>query len=293
MSAAGTTLDTLVVSPTQLETFAFCPFKYFNRHVLGLERWEEPEQLWVADPADIGTLVHRILERTYREGASWQAVAAEELARFEREKVTGLPVVWAWRRGALLRDLAVFLEMERERKGDGLEPGEFEYAFDSVPLELSETLRLRLRGRIDRVDKDAAGKRARIIDYKAGKAYHTKDDAYEGGETLQLPLYALVAEKLLGVRVASSEYAYLTARGGYRRVMFSEDALRNRQAELRRILEVLAGMLRDGVFAQHTDHGKCEYCDYRLICGNAVETLADRKRTDERLQEFFRVKEIE
>jgi ATP-dependent helicase/nuclease subunit B len=283
--AAGRKPD---ASPTQLEMFAFCPFKYFNRHVLGIERWEEPEQLWEAEPAEVGQLAHRILERVFREKADLEPVATEEFARFEHEKVTGLPAVWAWRRATLLRDLRVFLVMERERATDGFTPGKFEYRFEKVALDVP----LQIAGRIDWVDFDETGRRARIIDYKTGKAYHTKDDALEGGEALQLPLYALAAEKLLGVRVVSSEYAYLTAKGGYRRVAFSEQARQDREEELCRILRTLAAMMAKGVFAQHTGHGKCAQCDYRLICGNAVETLADRKRGDPQLKGFFEVKEI-
>ena len=293
--SAGVTLEELVVAPTQLETFAFCPFKYFCKQTLGLERWEEPEHIWSADPGEIGSAIHDILEAFYKQASlplqpreretyrqQLRDLARQRLDEFERDGVTGLPVVWSLRRAALLRDLLKFLDLEIAR-ADDLVPREFEKAFGPTTV-----LKLTVRGRIDRVD--VAGKRARILDYKTGKPWHKKDDAFDGGEALQLPLYALAAERAFGLTVVSSEYAYLSA-GKY--VRFSGDALRNRAGDLAQILETFAAMLRAGEFPQYTGHKKCGWCDYRPICGNAIEQLAERKIEDERLTSFLAVKEIE
>ena len=293
--SAGVALEELVVAPTQLETFAFCPFKYFCKQTLSLERWEEPEHIWSADPGEIGSAVHDILELFYKQAAlplqpkeretyrqQLRDLARQRLDEFERDGVTGLPVVWSLRRAALVRDLLKFLDLEIAR-ADDLVPCEFEKVFGLTPV-----LRLTLRGRIDRVD--IAGKRARILDYKTGKPYHKKDDAFDGGEALQLPLYALAAERAFGLSVVSSEYAYLS---GGRYVRFTGEALRNRAGDLSLILETFAAMLRAGEFPQYTGHGLCGWCDYRPICGNAIEQLAARKLDDKRLAPFLAVKEIE
>jgi RecB family exonuclease len=284
----------LPVSPTELETFAFCPFKYFCKQTLGLERWEEPEHIWSADPGEIGSAVHDILETFYKQASlplqpkhrdayrqQLRKLTEKRLAEFERDNVTGLPVVWSLRRAALLRDLLRFLDLEIER-ADDLVPREFEKKFGPTPV-----LRLSVCGRIDRVDTN--DQRARILDYKTGKPWHKKDDAFDGGEALQLPLYALAAERAFDLKVVSSEYAYLSA-GKY--VRFSGDALRSRTGELARILETFAAMLRAGEFPQYTEHDKCGWCDYRPICGNAIEELAAKKIEDKRLAPFLAVKEI-
>jgi len=189
-----------------------------------------------------------------------------------------------------MRDLLKFLDLEIER-ADELVPREFEKKFGPVALRLSERLTLSVKGRIDRIDSD--GKRARILDYKTGKAYHKKDDRFDGGEALQLPLYALAAEQLLKQTVVSSEYAYLTAKGEYRYVRFTREALHNRAGELAQILETFAEMLRKGEFPQYTARNRCVWCDYRPICTNAVEQLAERKMEDDHLAPFLAVKEIE
>ena len=300
--ATGVALEKLVVAPTQLETFAFCPFKYFCKQTLALERWDEPERIWSADPGEIGSVVHDILEAFYKQATLplqprlrelyWQQlrdIAGKELARFEREGVTGLPVVWSLRQAALLRDLLKFLDLEIAR-ADDLIPREFEKKFGPVPLRVSSRLTLSVKGRIDRLD--VAGNHARVLDYKTGKAYHKKDDTFDGGEALQLPLYALAAEELFQKQVVSSEYAYLTERGEFRYVRFTRDALQNRAGDLATILETFAAMLRAGDFPQYTGHNKCGYCDYRPICGHAIEQLAARKIEDARLAPFLGVKEI-
>ena len=61
----------------------------------------------------------------------------------------------------------------------------------------SETIRL--RGVIDRIDRDALG-HLRIIDYKSGKRNNSYSlSGLQRGERLQLPLYALAAERALGL----------------------------------------------------------------------------------------------
>jgi radical SAM protein with 4Fe4S-binding SPASM domain len=51
-------------------------------------------------------------------------------------------------------------------------------------------------------------------------------------------------------------------------------------------------MLRAGQFPQYTAKNRCDRCDYRPICGNAVEALAAKKSGDARLAPFLAAKEI-
>ncbi len=55
-------LEKLIISTTSLEDFFGCPFYYFQKHVLGIERWEEPEAALSIDALDLGSLYHSILE---------------------------------------------------------------------------------------------------------------------------------------------------------------------------------------------------------------------------------------
>src|SRR4029077_7551911 len=55
------------LSPTGLELYARCPFQYFARQVLGLERLEAPEDAMGPSLAEFGELGHSILKLTYQE----------------------------------------------------------------------------------------------------------------------------------------------------------------------------------------------------------------------------------
>ena len=60
-----------------------------------------------------------------------------------------------------------------------------------------EGRRLRLRGFVDRLDRDADG-RLQVIDYKAGSTPISPRDL-ESGKRVQLPLYALAVREALGL----------------------------------------------------------------------------------------------
>ena len=53
------------LSPTTLETFGICPFKFFMSKVLELESLEEPETAEMIAAVDLGTLYHSILRDFY------------------------------------------------------------------------------------------------------------------------------------------------------------------------------------------------------------------------------------
>ncbi len=278
-------LEKLVISATSLEDFFGCPFYYFQKHVLGIERWEEPEATVVIESKDLGSLYHAILEDYYR-GGELVAVTEKHFERFEREGVTGYPAVWAIKKEIILDELAAFVARDR---GKDWRPVEFEKKFDGLAVAAP----VRLRGTIDRIDLSADRRRARVLDYKTGKLPRgLRDDALAGGEALQLPLYLLAAEKLLpDVSVEAASYLFFTLRGGYRDIHFSRGALEARRDDVNKLLDTAAGMIRDGVFAQHATPENCRQCDFRPICGNGILKLAARKLGDARITTFHEIKE--
>jgi RecB family exonuclease len=282
-------LDKLVSSATALEHFFRCPFFYFQKHVLGIEKWEEPEAAVVIDPADLGTLYHRILEVYYRDGGQLAAVIEEQFRHFERTGVTGFSTVWEIKKEIIRQELAAFAAREQRRLAAGWLPVEFEQEFTGLAVAPP----VRLRGKIDRVDRSADGQRARVLDYKTGKLPPgLKDDALAGGEALQLPLYLLAATQLWPkLTVEAASYLYFTLRGGYREISFSREALTARRPELTGLLETAATLIRDGQFAQYATPAGCRDCEFRPICGNGILKLYARKAEDDRLAGFRDIKE--
>ncbi len=282
-------LEKLVISATSLEDFFGCPFYYFQKHVLGIERWEEPEAALSIDALDLGSLYHAILEDYYRSHASSIApVAKKHFDEFQRRGVTGYPTVWEVKKQIILEELGAFIERDRNASV-GWRPTDFEKEFRGIAVAPP----VKLRGTIDRIDRSDDGRRARILDYKTGRVpRHVRDDSLAGGETLQLPLYILAAENLLPkVRVDSASYLYFTLRGGHRTVTFSHEALDGQRPALSHLLDTAASMIRDGVFAQYATADGCRQCDYRAICGNGILKLYERKRDDARMEPFRSIKE--
>jgi RecB family exonuclease len=303
-------LEEQAISATSLEHFASCPFYYFQKHVLDLEPWEEPERAISIDPLDLGSLYHKILEDFFTrlrdagrlpldpagsaaDHALLRAVAGEHLDQFEHDGVTGYPGVWAIKREMVREELAALLDRELRAGETEWVPDRFEQEFKDVPIMIGHQRALRLRGKIDRIDLSRDGKRARVFDYKTGKApARYKEDAFVGGQALQLPLYILAAEQVLkGVTVTAASYVFLTLRGGYRRVGFSREALEQRGPELTGILGTASQMIRDGVFAQYATPEGCRACDFRPVCGNGILKLYERKDQDPRMAGFRDMRE--
>jgi hypothetical protein len=97
-----------------------------------------------------------------------------------------------------------------------------------------------VRGFIDRLDLDGAGARARVIDYKSGKARFGGDLAE--GEELQRVLYTNAVRQLLGADVAIEAYL-LHPRADQAIELDDPDAA---LAQLTRALQLAFASLRNG-----------------------------------------------
>jgi ATP-dependent helicase/DNAse subunit B len=121
----------------------------------------------------------------------------------------GAPVLWAVTRRDIRRRVAEFLEWDLEEMGE-LRPQYFEHQF-GAPADLwidgvdlgGAPARIRVIGRIDRVDRDPGGS-LHIVDYKSGTTPSPKGHA--DGAALQGPLYLAAIRKALGAEVATAAY---------------------------------------------------------------------------------------
>jgi ATP-dependent helicase/nuclease subunit B len=203
------------LAPTALEAYARCPFQFFARHLLGLERLESPEDLAGPGAADVGLIVHSILKGFYQElidrkffaapktksidtAAVLEAVARKTFREFERDNPVGYPLAWevlqenvaSLLEAAVARDLA-------ELAASGFVPHALERdAKARLPEDWPSPLSaLAVRGRMDRIDFHARENRYRVVDYKvkSAKARRPEDNNLRRsalrGARLQLPFY--------------------------------------------------------------------------------------------------------
>ncbi len=275
------------VSPTSLETYALCGFRYFLGHVLRLRPPEEPEDRETMDAAERGSVVHAVLQeffqrRTLEPHEPWTVQDADNLlglldthmtAARERGK-TGLDIYAEHEIRRLRADLVNFLDHDTAfRQETGAVPSHFE-----LPLPPDPASAIPMRGYVDRIDITPDGRRAWVIDYKTGRAYDgmKDDDPLERGTRLQLPAYMAAAAD---AETITPLYWFITAAGEYTRKPF--DATDENMTRYRETLDAILAGVRGGSFPavsgeENTRFGgwdNCRYCDFNRLCS--------RRRDDE------------
>lgn len=267
----------LALSASSIGALADCGYRHFANTSLGLSRLERR----VAAIQE-GILIHRVLQETVaaralkriRDGQGFVAYGLEALERIFDEYRVELerPHEALWRRMILSKTLGDFLSREFERlsrEGD-FTPAKFEWSFgagecpDAPPIVLERAGdRLEICGRVDRIDISADGRRARIIDYKRGKAPTLK--SIIEGENAQAPVYLLAVRKLLGLEPSGVEFVSVS--GGKSAVLEFDGA------ELDAFLEraeheywELAAKFRRSDIRPEPDVRICTMCDYDGLC---------------------------
>ena len=197
-------------------------FQFFVGSGLDLEPRTRPEEGF--DALILGSIYHAILEEVFRRARNQNDVSEAALRALLQQATEPIFLaapqtygfrptpLWDFQQRELLGVLDRTLVGLSELAGN-FAPFEFEAAFGmrgNPPLEItSEEGTLRLRGFIDRIDRNPDGK-LRIIDYKSGSTPITAAELAEG-KRVQLPLYALAAQQALHLgEVISGFYWHIT-----------------------------------------------------------------------------------
>jgi ATP-dependent helicase/DNAse subunit B len=284
-------------SASQLNEYGLCGFRFFAGRLLDLEALEEPED--GMDVLQRGTLYHEILEETYRAVAAKPLIIALEntdaalsiLAEVAGDRLASAPQRLGFRASALWAQEQVTIRRHLERlvrldfSGDSPLDRHFgaertvyrvEAPFGTsgervFRLDLGEGLALKVRGKIDRIDR--FGDRAVIIDYKTGSSPIRHTEVSEG-RNFQMMLYLLAAESLLRAEpgapteVEGGIFWHVGKPDQIEQLRFDEhgEALERGYAHLRRYIE----SARAGDFSvepNKLDDGKCiHYCEFHHLC---------------------------
>ena len=285
-------------SPTALQNYAACPYKFVLQAVHRLSPREVPEAIDEIDPMERGALIHkvqyRLLQGLAAEGAFELAHAqerldavVEEVAReWEERLAPAIDRVWKDCVAGVKVDLREWLRRLSEEKR--WKPWRFELAFgladgeERDPHSSKEPVAVdgvRLRGSIDLVERADDGA-LRATDYKTGKAWAKPGTVIGGGGTLQPALYALVLEKLFAdARVEGGQLYYCTFAGEYAQVEVPLDtAARGSVAFL---VETVAQAVAQGFLpAAPRDDKECSRCDYQPVCGPGEWQRVKKKPAD-------------
>jgi len=292
-------------SPTALEHFAACPYRFFLQAVHRLQPREEAEALETIDPLTRGALFHEIqfelstrlrdegrlpLDPRHLESAfaTLQEIVDRVAAAYEERLAPAIPRVWLDGMNAIRADLREWLRRSAEG-ARGWIPDRFELSFGLADRDrptadaasakdpvrvLDDVL---LRGSIDLVERRSDGT-LRVTDHKTGKARVQAGEVTAGGKALQPLLYALAAEAMLHAPVESGRLYYCTADGDFteREIPLDGD---NRELA-RRAIGIIGKALEEGFLPAAPARDACRWCDYRAVCGPNEEARTGRKNKD-------------
>jgi len=303
-------------SPTALQNFAACPYKFVLQAVHRLAPREIPEAIDEIDPLNRGSLIHQMQYELLCELSERGALpisdlnaAQERLSRvvdrvaleWKDDLAPAIDRVWDDCIAGVKIDLREWLRRAHEE--ERWTPWRFELSFGlpemaerdphsrREPVTLDEGLML--RGSIDLVERaGGAGSPGdgrspqgaapnsgalRATDYKTGKVWAKENTVIGGGATLQPALYALALGKLFPeARVEGGRLYYCTYTGEFTTVEVPLDD------RVRSSVKALAHTLSDAVErgflpAAPRDARECERCDYLPVCGPNEFARAGRK----------------
>ena len=284
-------------SPTALQNFAACPYRFFLSAIHRLEPREEPEAIETLDPLTRGVIFAEVQYEILSELREIEELPVTEeniedasylldekiesvAARYHEDLAPAIERVWRDGMDGIRADLREWL---RRAVGDPGKwtPAAFELAFglrdraqadprsSAAPITLEGGLTL--RGSIDLVERDSDG-RIRVTDHKTGKVRAARNFIIGGGKTLQPVFYALAAEQVLKHPIYAGRLYYCTATSGYEeRVVEINDAARR---SAREFISIVGEALAAGFLPAAPDARECDWCDYKRVCGPYEERRA-------------------
>jgi superfamily I DNA/RNA helicase/RecB family exonuclease len=248
----------VALSPSTLQTLQDCPLRWLMERHGGADARELRSTL--------GSLVHALISQP---GKSEAQLMTELEALWQQ-----LPFNSEWfARNELTRHqlmLATFTQWREQTRGQLTEVGT-EVEVDGV-LAGTDGPDVRLRGRVDRLERDAAGGLV-IVDVKTGKSPVSKDDAQRHA---QLAAYQLaVAEGLLpeGDQPGGGRLVYVAKTGANGATERAQDALTPQAlTEWRAEVQTAAAATAGPQFVARRNDG-CAHCPVRPACpAHATDT---------------------
>lgn len=275
-------------SASQLNDLGVCGFRFFAKRLLKLEALEEPEE--GMDAAQVGTLNHAILEKTYQQVmargleikpenldealAILHEVAKDELDRAPQELGFRETALWKHERETLPRKLEQIIKQDfsadnpiHKKFGAGRRvPYQLEKSF-WFELPLGDDS-IKVRGYIDRIDQldDALI----VVDYKTGST-KIKVDELVAGRNFQMMVYLLAAQSLIKppLQVGGGMFWHVSNQEVSGAMKLDEKG-QSQIEQGKDHLERFIAAAREGDFAVHASKlqdGKCvRYCEFHNFC---------------------------
>jgi ATP-dependent helicase/nuclease subunit B len=286
-------------SSNRFQTLGACPLRYFFKYILDIEPVEEeaPEPGKWLSPTDRGSLLHELfhifMDFLINEGRppdyEQDIAGLEELLDGLLENHARIaPPPGAHERDHERRQLAemvrIFLREEEQFAKEhvalyaeasiGLPSTDLPTGLDRtepVSVEVAPGRRVRIRGRVDRIDRRMSDGAYVITDYKSGSNWLFKQkDPFNQGRLVQHLMYVLAVGQCLidagepDAKIAAFRFLFPTAQTQGEDVVFEREKLE----EGREVLGHLCDIAGAGCFTPTDDVNDCSWCDYSLVCGD-------------------------
>lgn len=254
--------DTIFLSPSSIANFEMCPQLYYYRNV-----YKNPEtnlRIEVMKPSlALGQAIHSALNRF---------LYFSEPPRYKENLLNAFKFFWKNYEG---EKGGFFSKQEeefyKERGGMMLERFWKDAPFkDSVACKLPSFIKatltktLLLTGKIDWMEVE--DNKVQIIDFKTGQQEQTED-------SLQLPIYALIAKELFGAKEIKASYWYLD-----RDSEIKEFEIKDLEEIKRKIIqkgEVIRKARETNSFPCSSGFASCRYCEDYLAVVNKKAKLVN------------------
>jgi len=279
-------------SPTKLETYGQCPFRFFASHILDLRKADEIED--DVNSLDLGLFYHRILKEfllllSEKTGGrvDLRKISDEEISESLKGFLnqTDFNKEFSWLSEGK-RELAIkriieqvlpqFIHFEVLRIREANELGFFPAGFERrIDFKVDD---IKLSGIVDRIDFGDQG--LLVIDYKLKPSSTRK---FFDFRNLQLPLY-LYAFSKLGEKPLGGFFRFLERPN--REIGFQEKgnkSVQNQISSAERQVRIYLNLISEGLFPpviddkgsgfedrevelRKDDRGPCGWCEYSDLC---------------------------
>jgi RecB family exonuclease len=281
-------------SPTALQSFSRCPYRFFLQSIQRLAPRHIPEAIDELDPLHRGLVIHDVQFQLFaqlRQGGLLPVRAAnletaqqiletiitDVSVRYHDDLAPAIQRVWEDEIAAIRVDLREWLRRASDDE-TGYMPVNFELAFglerpdwsrvdpQSVASAVELECGIQLRGSIDLVELHPSGG-ARVTDHKTGKADSRPNQLVDGGKALQPLFYALAAEKLLvgQAKIHGGRLYFCTSAGGFAEHEITLNAEARTAAA--QIVETINAAVEAPFLPAAPDTRECDYCNYQAVCG--------------------------
>lgn len=249
------------ISPSGYNSLVACPYQYFARHMLRLNKMDEVSE--GVEKRDYGQWVHHILHKFHTKHPVLTGIARSDLIAFMEvisEEVFA-PIIkhdfqaraWLTR---WLQSIPSYLDTQLKNEEEG-----WRYQNGEVPFSMPLSAELTLQGRIDRVDENAAGE-IRVMDYKLMDAYKLRIKVKEAGEDVQLPCYSSAANASATAFVSIEKNKVVN-------VVPPQELPELIQSNTARLLDLFGQMKSGAKLPANGVDDACAYCEMKGLCRKA------------------------